>query len=167
MATEAATKKKKAKILSWRGVLANDSRVLRWMIALVLTVAGAALTFTQLGFVDLVMPDGTVGYMVVLLQVVALGALLLGTLPGVAIGFMTGAALLLHAHVFPLDHFELTFVNPMTSIVMFSVCGLLLGTLFAFVLRNNPSSKIKRAIYITIVCVIVSLVYIILKEKNK
>ena len=159
MATEAATKKKKARILSWRGVLANDSRVLRWMIAIVLTVAGAALTFTQLGFVDLVMPDGTVGYMVVLLQVVALGALLLGTLPGVAIGFMTGSVLLLHAHVFPLDHYELTFVNPMTSIVMFSVCGLLFGALFAFVLRNNPSSKIKRAIYIIIVCIIVSFLY--------
>ena len=158
MQTSAAEKRQKAKILRWRGVLAESTRMLRWMVAVVLAVAGAALTFLQLGFVDLTTPDGATGYLVALLQVVALGALLLGTLPGVALGLVTGGALLLHAQLLPLDHYELTFVTPLTSIVMFGVSGLLLGVLFAFVLRNNPK-QVKRIIYIIIVCGIVSMLY--------
>ena len=158
MSTGTGEKRKKAKILRWRGVLGDRSRMLRWMVAIVLAVAGTALTFTQLGFVDLELPDGTVGYVVALLQVVALGALLLGTLAGTALGLVTGGVLLLHAQFLPLDHYEFSFVTPLTSIVMFGVCGAMLGILFAFVLRKDPS-QVKRIIYISIVCLVVSLLY--------
>ena len=84
MAKEKKTKKK-AKIVRWRGVLADRNRILRWMIALVLMVTSIVFTFTQLGFVGFELPDGTNVYVVVLLQIVALGALLLGTLPGAGI----------------------------------------------------------------------------------
>ncbi len=158
MSAKAKDGKKKARILRWRGVMGESPRMLRWMVATVLAVVGVALTFTQLGFVDITAPDGSVGYAVVLLQSVALGALLLGTFSGFALGLATGAALLVHAQVLPLDHYELTFVTPLTSVVMFGITGLLLGILFAFVLRNDPS-QLKRVIYISIVCFAVSLLY--------
>lgn len=150
--------REKKKILRWRGVMSSSSRMFRWMVAAVLLVAGGALTFTQLGFVYLTLPDGASGYLVALLEVVALGALLLGTLPGFALGLATGCVLFLHAQLLPLDHYELTFVTPLTSIIMFGVCGMLLGIMFAFALRNNPS-KIRRVIYIAIVCFVVSGLY--------
>ena len=78
--------------------------------------------------------------------------------PGVALGIVTGGVLLLHARILPLDHYELAFVTPLTSVVMFGLAGLLLGVLFAFVLRNNPS-QVKRAIYLAIVCILVSWLY--------
>ena len=99
---------------------------MRRMVFVILVVAGATLTYTQLGFVDLQLPNGDVGYMVVLLQVVALGALLLGTLMGFVLGLITGSVLFLHAQLLPLDHYELAFVTPLTSIVMFGICGALL-----------------------------------------
>ena len=151
-------KKQKKRIFTWRGVIANSDHWMRWMVAVILIVVGATLTYTQLGFADLVLPDGRVGYVVVLLEVVALGALLLGTLAGMTLGVIIGGVLYIHSQVLPLDHYELTFVTPLTSIVMFGVCGALLGILFAFVLRNNPS-QIKRVIYICIVCLVVSELY--------
>jgi anti-sigma regulatory factor (Ser/Thr protein kinase) len=150
--------KNKARPFRWKGVLAGSERMIRRTSFIVLVVAGATFTYTQLGFVDLQLPDGTVGYMVALLQVVALGALLLGTLAGTILGLIIGSVLLLHAQLLPLDHYELAFVTPLTSIVMFGICGALLGMLFAFALRNNPS-RIKRVIYIFIVCIAVALFY--------
>ena len=128
------------------------------MVAVVLGVAGVALAFTQLGFVSFTEPGGNTGYVVVLLQLVALSALLLGTLAGTIMGAAIGAVLLLHAQVLPLDHYELTYVTPATSVVMLGFSGFMLGVLFAFVLRNNPS-QLRRAIYIAIVCGVVSAMY--------
>ena len=151
-------KREKKRILRWRGVLADSSRKLRWMVALVLVVDGITLSFTQFGFVSVALPNGDSGYLVVLLQVVALGALLLGTLPGAGIAVIVGGVMLLHARMLPLDHYELAFVTPVTSVVMFAVTGLILGVLFAFALRNNPS-QVKRIVYIAIVCVVSSWLY--------
>ena len=158
MAEKTKDGKKKTRILRWRGVMADSPRMLRWMVGVVFAVAGATFTFTQLGFVDVTMPDGYVGYAVVLLQTVALGALLLGTLAGVALGLTTGAILLAHAQVLPLDHYELTFVTPITSVAMFGTIALLLGIMFAFVLRNDPG-QVKRVVYISIVCIVMSWLY--------
>ncbi len=151
-------KRKKTRIVRWQGVVSGAPRILRVVIAIVLGVAGVAFTFTQLGFTDVTLPDGRVGYVVALLQVVALGALLLGTLAGAGLGLATGSVLFIHAQVMPLDHYELAFVTPLTSVIMFGISGLILGILFAFALRNDPQ-RIKRAAYIAIVCLLVSLLY--------
>ncbi len=131
---------------------------MRLMIAVVLAVAGSAITFTQLGFVDVVLPGGTVIYVVVLLQIVALGALLFGTLAGVAFGVAIGAVLFAHSHFLPLDHYELSFITPMTSMVMLGISGLLLGVLFALALRKSPS-RARRVLRIAIACIVVSWLY--------
>ena len=144
--------------MHWRGVLANGSRMLRWMITLILSVTCAACAFTQLGFISMTLPGGETGYLVVLLLPVALGALLLGTGSGVLIGLIAGVVLLIHAKTIPLDHYELTFVTPITSIVMFGLTSLLIGVFFAFALRNDPRRD-KRIVYIVIVCLLVSWLY--------
>ena len=158
MQAAAGKDRKKTRIIRWRGMLDANTRTLRWMVAIVLAVAGGAVAFTQLGFVRITLPSGVSGYVIILLQIVALGSLLLGTLPGAALGIVVGGVLLLHSQIMPLDHYELTYVTPVTSIVMLGVSGLLLGILFAFALRNNPG-QVKRIIYIAIICIFVSWLY--------
>ena len=148
----------KPRILRWRGLLGSLERPLQWAVGIVLAVTSAVLAFTQLGFVGIDLPDGRMAYVVVLLPVVALGALLLGTLAGTALGLTAGALLYAHSQVLPLDHFELAYVTPVTSIVMLGVAGFILGILFAFVLRHNPS-QVKRIVYIAIVVVLVAWAY--------
>ncbi len=156
MSSNAGAERKKAKILRWRGVLDSIPRMVRIMVAAVLAVASIAITFTQFGFVEITLPDGTVAYIVTLLPVVTLGALLLGTFWGTALGLVTGTVLLLHAYFLPLNHYEMAFVTPFSSVFLLGFSGLLLGVLFAFALRNGPT-RWKRAIYIVIVCALVSL----------
>ena len=66
--------------------------------------------------------------------------------------------LYVHAIVQPLDYYELVFVTPITSIVMFTICGFLLGLLFALALRNDPSA-FKRGIRIFFICFFISVLY--------
>ena len=150
--------KKKHRLLRWRGVLDESTQTMRVMVAIMLTVAGVALSFTQLGFVAITLPDGETGYAIVLLQIVALASLFLGPITGAIMGVSIGGVLYLHSQVMPLDHYELMYVTPVTSFVMFGLAGLILGLLFAFVLRNNPS-QVRRVVYIFIVCIIISLLY--------
>lgn len=158
MAKDKAKKKTKLPVFRSRGVMRDATRAERLVTAVVLALMCAALTFTQLGFAAVPLPGGAMAYAVVLLLPIAVGALLLGTLIGTCIGLFAGAVLCWHASAMPLDYYELTFVTPLTSVVMLTVCGFLLGLLFAFVLRHDPG-RVKRAIYIIIVCVIVSLLY--------
>ena len=126
--------------------------------ALVLAIACAALSFTQLGFAGIGTSGAYTTYIIILLLPIALGALLLGTFAGTLLGVMAGAVLYWHAKSMPLDSYELSFITPASSILMLGMSGFLLGLLFAFALRNDPT-PFKRVIYITIVCFIVSLFY--------
>ncbi len=150
---------KKARILRSRGVLKDTRRSLRIMLAAGLVLACASLTFTQLGFAGIGFGGKYFAYAVVLLLPISLAALLLGTLSGTCIGILAGAILLIHAKTIPLDYYEMSFITPLTSVIMLGVCGFLLSILFAFVLRHDPSSRVKRGIYIFIVCLIVSFLY--------
>ena len=151
----------KHKILRWRGVLADASATMRALVFAVLAVTCVALTFTQLGFAGIGFSGRYEGYIVVLLLPVALAALLFGILPGGLYGLIAGAVLYAHSKLMPLDYFELTFVDLFTSVILLTLCGLLLGFLFAVALRKDPR-QLKRVVYIAIVCVIVSCVYSLL-----
>ena len=158
MGTKAEKRAKKPPILRWHGLLSTTDRQARWAVGIILSVASAVFAFTQLGFVAVDLPDGGVAYIVVLLPIVALGSLLLGTLAGTALGLTAGAVLLVHAQVLPLDHFELLYVNPFTSVILLGLAGLTMGIFFAFALRKNPP-QIRRIFYIAIISIITAWVY--------
>ncbi len=149
---------KKSRAERRRGILAHSTRMTRTVTALMLAITCAALAFTQLGFAGLGFNGEYAAYIIVELLPVSLAALLLGSLTGMLMGLFAGAMLLAHATTMPLNFYELTFVTPLTSVTMLGVAGLLLGMLFSFVLRNNPS-LIRGSIYIAIVCFVVSWLY--------
>ncbi len=155
---QAKPKAKRAPIIRWRGVLAKAPVVARLTIVIMLVVGSAALSFTQLGFAGIELPGEHAAYAVVLLLPVALAALLLGTLYGTVVGFVAGALLYAHASTLPLDYYEMAFVTPVSSMGLLTVIGLMLGMMFAFALRNDPP-PVKRVIYVTIVCVIASIIF--------
>jgi len=158
MQEKEAKARKQPKAKRRGGILRESPRNVKVITALVLTVACVTLAFTQLGFLGVGFNGEYSGYLVLELVPIAVAALLLGPLAGMCMGAFAGGMLLIHATQMPLNYYELTFVTPLTSIIMMGVTGLLLGLLFKFVLRNNPG-PIKSAIYITIVCFFVSLLY--------
>lgn len=149
--------KTKKRLLRWKGCLANRSLEIRLITAAFIAISIVSFTFSQLGFVGIELA-GDSAYAIVLLLPVALAAILLGVFFGTLMGLIAGIVLYYHASLMPLDFYELTFVTPLTSIVMFTVGGFMLGFLFSFALRNDPG-PIKRAIYILLVCIIVSVIY--------
>ena len=153
-----AAKDKKPSIIRWRGILAEHGRRERIVIAIALVVACLSLTCCQLGFAGIGLPGEYSAYAVVLLLPVALAAFLLGVWLGTFMGLVAGVVLYLHATYNPLDYYELMFVTPMTSIVMLTVTGFLLGLFFAIALRKKPG-PVKSVIYTLLVCGLVSYAY--------
>lgn len=149
---------KKSKEECRRGMMAHNTPTVRRITACALVLSSAALTFLQLGFAGLGVSGEYAAYAIILLLPVALAAFLLGTRWGFLMGLFAGSVLYAHASLMPLDFYELTFVTPLTSIVMLAVAGLLLGLLFSFALRHDPP-PLRSAIYIIIVCIIVSWLY--------
>ena len=139
--------------LRWRGEFARQSPAVRAMAFAVIAVSEVSLTFAQLGFLGIGPAGSYATYAVVLLAPVALGALLYGALGGTALGLVAGAALLAHSIAQPLDFYEVFFITPFSSVVLFTITGFVLGLLFAFVLRRAERPGL-RAIAIAVVCVI-------------
>jgi len=145
-------------VLRWKGALAEGGAALRRVTAAVLALACVSLAFTQEGFIGLGFADGGSAYIVTLLAPVALGAMLLGAPAGAALGLFAGAVLYLHAAVSPLDYYELTFVTPLTSVVMLCLVGFLLGALFALALRGGLAGR-KRMLAVAGACLLASLLF--------
>ena len=97
--------KKEHRILHWRGVLADQTKLTRVTAFAILAIAMVALTFTQLGFVGLGTPGNYTAYGVVLLAPIALAALLFGLWLGTLFGLLSGITLLVHASQQPLDYY--------------------------------------------------------------
>ena len=118
---------KRIDALSWRGALSDASRQVRVMAIALLAVAIVSLSFSQLGFFGVGEQGAYVTYAIVLLAPVALSSLLLGTVLGTLAGLLAGASLLVHSIVQPLDFYEIMFVTPVSSVVLFAVAGFLAG----------------------------------------
>ena len=153
--------KKEHRILHWRGVLADQTKLTRVTAFAILTIAMVALTFTQLGFVGLGTPGNYTAYGVVLLAPIALAALLFGLWLGTLFGLLSGITLLVHASQQPLDYYEIMFITPVTSLTLFTFMGFLLGLMFAIALRKNPSTR-RSIIYVIIVCFIASVLFTVM-----
>lgn len=141
----------KARIHGWKGLLADESRKTRLLVFLLMLLCSSSMTFTQLGFIGV----GTAGnystYILALLAPIALTALLLGKGWATLEGLLCGAVLYAHAHIQPLDLYELYFVGPFNSFALYTVAGFLLGLGFAIALHNKPTGA-RRALYIALVC---------------
>lgn len=122
-------------LLRWRGILDGVSTNLRRMAAGVLMLFGVMLVFAQWGFLGCVLADGRVFYAVTALVPVALAAVLLGTRAGVAVGLWTGATVLVHMMVLPLDYYEVVYATLGSDAVAMTACGLVAGVLFASIAR--------------------------------
>ena len=145
-------------IFRWKGMMAESDVSLRRFAACALALACITPVITQWGYVGVQFSDGSTAYLMFMLLPVALAALLLGTLPGTAAGLLAGAALYLHSRLMPLDYYELIYVNPVTSVVATTLCGLALGALFSVAL-NDKGPGWRRALIMVLTCVVASCVF--------
>ena len=145
-------------VFRWKGMMADSDAILRRFAACALALACVTPVITQWGYVGVQFADGTVAYLMFMLLPVALAALLLGTLPGVAAGFLGGAALYLHACLMPVDYYEIAYVNPVTSVVATTLSGLAFGVLFALALNHNGPLW-RRALLLVLACLAASCVF--------
>ncbi len=158
MAVSKARKTKKAPAPQWRGMLAEHHQIARWAIIAILAVACVSVSFTSLGYWTVTSPKAMDVHLVMHLPLVALGALLFGLKGGFLTGLFSGLVMLAHAKIMPLDAFELSFITPLTSVVMMTIMGVLLGFLLKLARRRNPSQA-KRIIRIALICLFVALVH--------
>ena len=148
---ELPNKARKRRIRDWKGLMAHERLRTKLIVFIALAMMSASATFVQFGFVGLDLDDKTYGYALTLLAPLAASALLLGKGWAFLEGGLIGSILYAHANFQPLDLYEKFFVGPVTSIVLYSVGGFILGLLFAVALHNNPRG-IRRGIYVGIVC---------------
>lgn len=152
--TKSAERTKK-RIRDWKGLLAEESRKTKTTVFLLLLVCASAMTLMQFGFIGVGTPGNYSTYILALLGPLAVSALLLGKGLAALEGLACGAMLFVHARLQPLDLYELYFVGPTNSFLLYTSAGFLLGLLFAIALRNNPKG-VRRIIYLALVCVVVA-----------
>ena len=141
----------KTSVFAWRGLFGEQpARVRRAMLA-ILCVAVAALVFSQLGYIEI----ANVRLLLVLVVVTA-SAFCHGVRGGLFTGLIAGAATLAHAVLLPLDYYEKYFVSPVNSIVLFALCGVLAGVLFAVMARRSRDNELNP-VGVVVVCVVTSL----------
>ncbi|MBQ9006543.1 MAG: SpoIIE family protein phosphatase [Atopobiaceae bacterium] len=150
-------KRRKEKKPRYRGVLAQTDNRSRWMVLAVIMLLCVTTIFTQLGIVSLALPNGFMVYGISALAPIAVTAILLGRREAFFVGLVSGVALYLHSRIMPLDIYELKYVSVYT-IFVFALTGSLLGWMFGFALRNNPTG-IRRVVYIGIACVVASVFF--------
>ena len=151
-------KKGKPSIIGWRGLLHGADWLGRVAAFIVTVVFSASLSFTQLGFVGVGAQGSYIGYGILLLAPVAFGALALGVLPGTLMGAAAGVLLYVHSQVQPLDYYEMSFITPASSIVLFTVTAFFLGLFLAIALRKDPPLW-RRIVYFAIICSFVSVMF--------
>ena len=146
------------RVRDWKGLMKDESRRSKLLVLLSLSLMSASISFVQLGFLYLGIGfgDNSFAYGMTLLAPIAAAALLLGKGWGTAQGAFSGLMLFLHSMIQPLDLYEKYLVSFIDSVILYALVGFVLGLLFAVALRNDPRG-IRRAIYIILVCAIVSI----------
>ena len=143
-------------VFLWGGISQGADRKTRISMFLGLLIVLSAMTFVQFGFVGVGFDQDYSCYVLALLGPIAVASLVLGAGWGALEGVLAGAVLFAHAQRQPLDIIEKYFINPISSIVLYGLAGLVLGLLFAIALRNNPKG-IRRWVYIAIPCALVAI----------
>ena len=151
----ANTKKRKRRIRDWKGLLAEEKRKTKLITFLLILLASTSMTFMQFGFINVGSAGNSLTHVLALLGPIALSALFLGRGWATLEGLTCGAVLFAHARLQPLDLYELYFVGPCNSFLLYTAAGLTLGIAFSIALRNNPKG-IRRAVYLAIVSLFVA-----------
>ncbi len=146
-----------SKIRDWRGLLQEEPRVTKTKVFIALLILSASMTFTQLGFIGIGYTGHYVGYALGLLAPVAVASLLLGKGAGALFGLLSGGILYAHALLQPLDLFERFFVSLPNSVGLYTVCGLVMGTLFSVALHGGPKGC-RRHCYLALACLVASII---------
>lgn len=156
--TPSSPRPAKQRLINWKGLLADADRTQRIMTLALIAVLTMSMSICQLGFLGIGLPGQYVGFAAGMLVPIAATALLFGTELSTAEGLYAGLVTYLHSLIQPLDYYESVFINPLSSIVVLTLCGFVMGLLFAAFLRNNPTGW-RRVVRIAIACVLVAVIY--------
>ena len=112
---------KKEAIRLFFGRTSELSLPVRLVTLLFVITAIASMSFTQLGFWPIGVVDGKPVYLMLILAPLVMGALIFGPVTGLLLGLFTGVVLFAHASLFPLDFYEIYFMIPLNTFVLFQV----------------------------------------------
>ena len=149
---------RKQNVFLWRGILGDASPRMRIMAFAVLAIFALCQVFVSLGFVGIEVNGTRFGYVMPILLPVALAALLYGCIPGCAMGFIAGTALVVHSVLQPLDYHEALFITPASGILLIAATGLVMGVLFAVFLRGTASNGL-RTLAIALTCIVAAILF--------
>lgn len=144
-------------MVTWRGLLSNETKGTRFGLILFLSVACFAAVTTQISYVVV----GNTHTMLVL-ALVSSASMFLGPLGGCGVGAFAGLIELIHAHVMPLDVYERYFQAPWNSVLLLAFVGFIMGLLFATVYRETDKGSTRRKCGIALACIIGSLTFSLL-----
>lgn len=136
--------------LFWKGLMARAGRLRRCVAVAFMIIALLFLSILQFGFVGIGAFGTYESYVVVLLVPTVASSLLLGVILGTALGAVAGVIVLVHAIMLPLDYYEMLFLTPLTSLLLFTGVSLLSGILFA-VIMPRVSSRVFRLLAIVLI----------------
>lgn len=123
----------------FRGVATDLSKRLRFLFTMLLCLLAVSLCFSQFGIMSYgESVEGDLNFMLLILPA-AMGALMLGLVPGVTIGVLTGVFLMFRAQWSPTSYFDIYLSDPVLSVVSISVGSLLAAAVFVLSGRLWPS----------------------------
>jgi len=140
--------------LVW-GRMADAGRPMRIVSLVFVLVAIVSMSFCQLGFWPIGDIDEKPVYLILILAPLMMGAFMFGPIVGGLLGFFTGAVLYIHAAAFPLDFYEIYFMTPLNTFLLFTFLGAVSGFLFTFASRRVRGGR-QRVAFIVAACVLLS-----------
>ncbi|MBE6472653.1 MAG: HAMP domain-containing protein [Coriobacteriaceae bacterium] len=140
--------------LVW-GRMADAGRPMRIVSLVFVLVAIVSMSFCQLGFWSIGDIDEKPVYLILILAPLMMGAFMFGPIVGGLLGFFTGAVLYIHAAAFPLDFYEIYFMTPLNTFLLFTFLGAVSGFLFTFASRKVRGGR-QRVAFIVAACVLLS-----------
>jgi len=142
--------------------IAVHSRAVMLVLAL---SAILSMSFVQLGFWSIGEIADKPVYLMLILGPLIMGALIFGPFLGAVLGLFTGAVLFAHALLFPLDFYEVYFMTPLNTFVLFTIVGALAGWLFKRTLRSSSNTG-AHLVQIAVICLAMSFVASLLVQVN-
>ena len=145
------------RLISWRGLMADDDQMVRKTVIAILALLSAAMVATQTNY--FVVGDA---HLIAVLAPITACALLAGPKAGALVGAIAGAAEWLHATLLPLDAYEQYFATPVNSVLLFAVIGLVMGLMYAVACNREYDKNWKGVLALVVACAIGSALFTLL-----